>query len=178
MPSVDWHPALQYRDCWHLMPAFALPSYSIGRIRLNVKGRERHGTVDPAAYARTCEDIVELVSTCRDARTGQPVVERTWCSPDPDPLVPEPTRADIRVLWRENVTSFVHPVHGTMGPLPFRRLADHCGRYGFAFVQGSGIEPGDGGVRSELDLPATVVDLVDAPPLSGLSGTSLLGPAR
>jgi hypothetical protein len=178
MASIDWHPSMMYRDCWHLMPAFALPSYSLGRIRINLKGREREGTVDPAAYARTCQDIAELVSACRDARTGEPVVERLWCAPDPDPLDPEPTRADIQVLWRENVTSFRHPAHGTIGPLPFRRLADHCGDYGFAFVQGIGIAPEDGGIRSELDLAATVVDLVDLPPLSGLSGESLLGPAR
>ncbi|MHB8505732.1 MAG: alkaline phosphatase family protein, partial [Acidimicrobiales bacterium] len=43
----DWHPAMSYRDCWHRMRAFALPSYSVGRIRLNLKGRGGRGVVEP-----------------------------------------------------------------------------------------------------------------------------------
>ena len=56
------------------MPAFALPSFYDGRIRLNLRGRERDGVVDPADYERVCDDIEQLLRECRDPRTGEPVL--------------------------------------------------------------------------------------------------------
>ena len=51
-PRLDlhWQPALRYRPHWPRMPAFALPSFYDGRIRINLRGRERHGLVDPSRY--------------------------------------------------------------------------------------------------------------------------------
>jgi hypothetical protein len=77
-------------------------------------------------------------------------------------------------MWRECVCAFEHPEHGLIGPLPFRRVADHTGVYGFAYAAGPGIAAGDRGVRSELDLPATVVQMSEAAPDAGVSRHSLL----
>lgn len=55
---------------------FAVPgSDHAGCIRVNVKGRERDGTVSPGAdYDRLIETIVRDFSEIRDADTGEPVV--------------------------------------------------------------------------------------------------------
>ena len=172
--SVDWHPASRYQEYWPRMKAFALPSYSVGRIRINLRGREREGMVDPSEYDQVCNEISHLVRACRDPRSGQPAAESVSRCSSPDPLSYEGTRADITVLWREGVCALEHDTLGLVGPLPYRRVADHTGRYGFAYLAGPHVVPGDRGVHSELDLPATIVQLVGAAPLAGLSGNGLL----
>ena len=43
--NLQWMPAYNYCRFWPKMPAFALPSYYDGRIRLNLVGREKRGLV-------------------------------------------------------------------------------------------------------------------------------------
>jgi predicted AlkP superfamily phosphohydrolase/phosphomutase len=58
---------------WSRTPAFVLPSDQQGHIRLNVRGRERDGILDPAE-ARAVEDrIVEGIESFRDADGGEAV---------------------------------------------------------------------------------------------------------
>ena len=74
--SLFWQPANWYRPYWPEMKAFALPSYSEGYVRINVKGRERNGIVDPADYSAVCDELCALITHMTDARTGKPMVER------------------------------------------------------------------------------------------------------
>jgi predicted AlkP superfamily phosphohydrolase/phosphomutase len=46
--GLGWQPAQHYQDYWPRMKAFALPSYYDGNIRINVRGREREGLVEPS----------------------------------------------------------------------------------------------------------------------------------
>jgi predicted AlkP superfamily phosphohydrolase/phosphomutase len=46
-----------YQPAWPRMEAFALPSFSEGYVRLNVRGRERDGIVDPADFGRTADEV-------------------------------------------------------------------------------------------------------------------------
>jgi hypothetical protein len=73
--DLHWQPALRYRPYWPQMPAFALPSFYDGRVRINLKRRERHGSVDPARYEKTCEEIETLLRECRNPLTGEPAVD-------------------------------------------------------------------------------------------------------
>ena len=75
--ELNWQPAPWYRPAWPRMRAFALPSFYDGRVRINLRGRERDGMVEPADYGRTCDEIEALVGACRDPRTGEPVVNRS-----------------------------------------------------------------------------------------------------
>ncbi len=43
--SIDWNPASRYRPFWPDMDAFALPSFYDGRVRMNLRDRERYGRV-------------------------------------------------------------------------------------------------------------------------------------
>jgi hypothetical protein len=172
--NLDWHPATWYRSCWSGMRAFALPSFSPGRIRVNLRGRERTGLVDPADYDAVCDELERLVGACRDPRTGEPVVKvverpgRTG-----DPLQLPASDADLVVAWQGSAVAFEHPEYGVVGPLPYRRTGGHTGPYGFAYVSGLGAAAGDHGVAATFDLAPTLASLVSDRPLDGISGSVL-----
>jgi predicted AlkP superfamily phosphohydrolase/phosphomutase len=69
-------PPMWYHPAWPRMKAFALPSFSEGYVRLNVRRRERDGIVDPADYSRTCDEVEALLHQMRNPRTGSPLVRR------------------------------------------------------------------------------------------------------
>src|SRR5438270_862245 len=64
--NLSWMPATRYAAFWPSMPAFALPSFYDGRIRINLAGRESRGAVTPRRYRAVRDEIVELLQACRD----------------------------------------------------------------------------------------------------------------
>jgi predicted AlkP superfamily phosphohydrolase/phosphomutase len=172
--SLGWMPATRYQPYWPAMRAFALPSFYDGRIRINLAGRERNGSVRPSEYEAVCDEIEALVRACRDPATGEGAVdyfERPGRGRDPRTL--GPTESDLNVIWRGPL-ALDHPTLGRVGPLPYRRTGGHTGLHGLAYCSGPGIAPGDRGARSTFDVVPTLVELVGAAPVPGLSGVSLL----
>lgn len=172
--QVLWQPARRYQPCWSRMPAFALPSYYDGRIRLNVRGRERHGMVEPSDYDAMCKELETLLHECRDPRTGNPVVDFIERASTRDPLAVANSEADLIVVWRDVTVAFEHPRLGVVGPVPLRRTGGHTGRHGMAWVAGAGLEPGDRGVRSSFDVLPTIAELLGRRVPPDTSGTTLL----
>ncbi|HEX4778307.1 MAG TPA: hypothetical protein VFW74_16140 [Acidimicrobiia bacterium] len=163
-----------YQPHWHRMPAFALPTFGDGYVRVNLEGRERHGVVAPADYARTCGELERMLGAIRNPRTGRRAVldvERV----DGDPLDRSVDRyADLVVRWSEPIDAFEHPAVGTIGPFPLHRTGTHADG-GFAWIAGPGVAPGDRGEGSVADLPPTMLDLLGRPVPAGVVGASLLG---
>jgi predicted AlkP superfamily phosphohydrolase/phosphomutase len=156
------------------MQAFAMPSYYDGQIRLNLKGREAEGVIEPSDYARVCEEIAALLRECRDALTGKPAVADVERSPrGPDRLAP--SEADLVVVWQGAPIGLDHPTLGRIGPLPYRRPGGHTGKTGFAYLNGPDWPQGDYGQASSFDVVPTVMDLMGAAPSARLSGHSLRG---
>ncbi len=62
---------------------FAVPhNDNSGAVRINVKGREKHGIVARgAAYDAVLKEIAEAVQTFRNADNGRPIVKRVICVP-------------------------------------------------------------------------------------------------
>jgi hypothetical protein len=175
--DLHWQPARRYAPYWPQMPAFALPSYYDGRIRLNLRGRERDGMVDPSRYEETCRSLEALLGQCRNPLTGEPAVESIERAATRDPLALSSSESDLLVIWRGVATALEHPRLGLIGPVPLRRTGGHTGRHGVAYLAAPGLAPGDRGVRSSFDVVPAIVELLGCPPLPGLSGTSLLTPA-
>jgi predicted AlkP superfamily phosphohydrolase/phosphomutase len=167
-------PTLLYQPHWRGMPAFALPSFYDGRVRINLAGREAHGFVARGEYDSVCDAVEALVRACRDTRTGEPVVAHVERPRGRDPLALGPSEADLVVVWSGAAVGFDHPEHGRIGPLPYRRTGGHTGPHGMAYVAGEGITPGDRGVRSSFDVAPTIVELLGEATPRDLSGTSLL----
>jgi len=172
--DLHWQPALRYRRHWPRMPAFALPSFYDGRIRLNLRGRERDGMIEPSRYDEACEEIASLLRECRNPRTGEPAVEVIERADTREPLALAGSEADLIVVWRGVVTAIEHPRLGLVGPVPLRRTGGHTGRYGVAYVVAPGLDPGDRGVRSAFDVVPTIVELLGDRPPAYMSGKSLL----
>jgi hypothetical protein len=172
--SLDWMPATRYQRFWHQMAAFALPSFYDGRVRINLRGREATGLVDPAQYHEFRDDLVTMLRQCRDPVSGESVVDGIEFPVTSDPLKMGPTESDLVILWSGAVMGLVHPKHGQIGPIPYRRTGGHTDGAGFAFVHAAGIQPGDYGPRSAYDVVPTFYQLLGIPVLEGLSGASLI----
>lgn len=167
-------PALRYRSHWPAMPAFALPSFYDGRIRINLEGRERNGLVPASRYEETCCELEAMLRECRNPRTGEPMVsavERAWTR---DPLALTGSEADLVVVWTGVAAALEHPRLGVIGPVPLRRTGGHTGPHGVAYLAGAGLEPGDHGTRSSFDVVPTIARLMGVEPPALLSGASLL----
>ena len=172
---MDWMPSTRYARHWPTMPAFALPSFYDGRIRVNLVGREAQGIVAPDQYEAVCDEIEELLRDCRDLVTGEPVLETIERPGAADPGALADTGCDLEVTWRGSPLGFVHPRLGTIGPLPYRRTGGHTGGLGMAIVAGEGISPGHRGLRSAFDVVPSVVEMLGEQPPAWMSGESFTG---
>ena len=176
--SLEWMPATQYKRYWPKMEAFALPAFYDGRIRVNLEGREKNGIVKAADYDACCREIESFIRECRDIRTGEPVVEAVESKAGRDPLTRGSTEADIMVRWRGTATGFSHPKVGRIGPSPYRRTGGHTGTYGFAYIAGAGLSPGDYGVGSSFDVVPSLFQLLGENKPEHIAGQSLFAGTR
>ncbi len=163
---LSWMPGMWYSPLWPQMKIFALPAFSDGHLRVNLKGREPNGQVDPSEYDQLCDEVTELLYRLRDGRTGQPVVEtvlRTRQSPlDMDPKLPD---SDLVVIWYKHAVDVVDsPDVGRIGPLPYYRTGGHHRSDGFMTVKGPGIAPGSTFTHARaVDVGPTILQLMGAP---------------
>ncbi len=160
---------------WPSTRYFALPMDLHGYVRLNLKGREREGIVEPADGDRLLEELDAGLRSFRDAETGRPVVRETIRVDD---LVPAdaPRRRylpDLVVIWEAegSVTAssgVISERFGTIRWPPGRRLAS--GRSGNHTAHGWFVLAGPGvaaessiGVYHTADLIPTAFRWLGAP---------------
>ncbi len=170
--AMAWMPATRYQSFWPAMRAFALPSFYDGRIRVNLAGRESRGIVQPSEYRSTVDALVKLLEECRDAITGERVVEEI-IRHDGDPALVGPSQADLTIMWRGSALGLTHRSFGTIGPVPWRRTGGHSGAHGILHVSGQDIPVGDAAPASSFDVVPTLVALTGATPPPNLSGQVL-----
>jgi hypothetical protein len=161
-----------YRESWPELGAFALPTFSDARVRINLQGRERDGVIPLDEYARFCSQVEAWARSSRDARTGRPAVEEVCSIGADDPLDPEGPDADLIIRWAPGVDAIVHPDVGVIGPYPFRRTGGHT-PHGFAWLSGPGVEPGEYGERLAQDVPPTILSLLGHAVPHDIEGTHL-----
>jgi len=175
--APDYMPVWWYRHRWPEMRFFAVPSFTTGLVRVNLRGRERDGIVDPADYRRTCEEIIEVVSQARCARTGRPVVESASLPRADDPGAPGGVPGDVEFVWSAPVDAIEHPHAGRIGPVPMHRVGEHSGA-GFVLIAGPDVAPTDLGTHRAVDLAPTILELLGVRPPDGLHGHSMLPGSR
>ena len=174
--AMGWMPSMWYSPLWPEMKAFALPAFTNGHIRLNLKGRDRDGIVDSSEYHALCDELSEILYELTDARTGRKIVKqvvKTRIDPlDNNPKLPD---ADIVILWQEPITDVVDsPRLGRVGPLTHCRAGGHQGQ-GFLLVKGPDIPQGYHLPLGEtVDLAPTILSLIDAEIPDYLDGKNLL----
>lgn len=169
-PSLDWMPATKYMQFWRQMPAFALPAYYDGRIRLNLIGRESNGVVPPEAYEPTCDKLERLLNECTDTISGSPVVAK-FTRPSKNGLEVASSDADVLVDWHGAPLGLDHPRLGRIGPVPYRRPGGHTGATGVAFFSDPVAAEQS---ASSFDIVPTVIRMLGLDPSRRLSGRSLV----
>jgi predicted AlkP superfamily phosphohydrolase/phosphomutase len=145
---------------------FYVPHNEIsGAVRINLKGREKQGTVEPGAdYDRLCDELARDLAGLVNGDTGRPVVKEivrtaaTYAGPYVDDL------PDLFVVWNkaEPLSSMGSGEIGFVrAEYPGNRTGDHSSNIFFA-ARGPGISPG------QLDAPIEVTDF--APTLAAMLG--------
>jgi predicted AlkP superfamily phosphohydrolase/phosphomutase len=151
-----------------------------GAIRLNVRGRDPYGCVEPGEeYDSICADLKRELEALRNADTGEPVVIEAVRS---DELFGEryhPNLPDMLVRYRQEapITSVTSPRLGTISkPVRdehFLRSGEHTTRVRLWHL-GPGAEPGrtvpGGHIR---DVSATVLERLGVPIPGDLDGKPL-----
>lgn len=174
--SLYWEPLNWYKPLWSQMRAFAIPSFSDGHVRINLKGREPNGIVVPSEYDALCDELTEKLYRLKDGRTGKPVVKKVlrtrYSASDSRPNLPD---ADLIVLWEEQPTDVVDsPDFGRIGPIAYYRSGGHRPQ-GFLMAKGEGIAPGSSLNEAEsIDLAPTILELMGAKIPKFFDGKSLL----
>ena len=150
---MDWSPSNWYRRLWPTMKAFALPNYSHGMIRVNVKGREKLGIVDPAEYEEYISILASSLEKLSDSRTGKSLVKKI-IQTRINPLVSDITlpEADLIVIWDDEVVcdSAQSDEIGRIGVAPYFRTGGHHPE-GFYLLKGA--------CSSSLKEDVSVIDL-------------------
>ena len=173
--EFSWMPAQWYANLWPEMKAFALPSFSDGYIRINQRGREQNGIVDPADFDRVCDEIVGHLEAMRNPRNGRPLVREITRLKErfsgEDEREPD---ADMIVLWDPEPADVVDsPTFGRFGPVPLRRSGGHT-MHGFISLTGPGIPAGKLPNGDGIDVPPTILHAMEASRPNHLDGQSLL----
>ncbi len=166
-------PLWWYRHRWPSMRYFAIPSFTEGLVRINLRGRERDGIVDIEDYQRTCEEVIAEVRSATSPLTGKSIVAEFFMMRAEDPFDPAGAPADILFRWSDTTQALDHPTAGLIGPVPYQRAGEHDGT-GFALFNGDGIAPGDLGTRPGLDLAATIQTMLGRDPVNPSAGVSIL----
>jgi predicted AlkP superfamily phosphohydrolase/phosphomutase len=165
---------------WRTTRAFAPPSDGPGFVRVNLKGRERDGIVDPAAAASLLEEISAGLRTFVDPR-GEPVVAAILRPSDvaaPGPR--SDVLPDLLIIWNEKPECSLRSVSSTQfGDVPRRgvgsgRAGNHPGPTWATVVPGPARHAvGDVDSAEAIDIAATVCKVMGVAH-DDLPGRSLL----
>lgn len=151
---------------WHRTRAFCLPTDLEGCIRINLKGREPEGIVEPGEdYRSLCEEIAHLMTGLIDDETGHRVVKSIYKTYETFPGARQNDLPDIIVHWenQKKVDAIRMPVSGLTvgGESPDRRTGTHIAP-GFMLAYGDKLSEGQilNG-NHVVDLAPTILKLMD-----------------
>jgi predicted AlkP superfamily phosphohydrolase/phosphomutase len=159
---------------WSKTKYFTLPMDYNGYVRLNLKGREKNGCVDPADVDRVIAQLEEGLRSFRDIESGRPVI-RGVVKVDDIVGANEPRRRvlpDLIILWDPPhpagmSSGVISPMYGEVRwpkgrKLDSGRSGNHTPNGWFA-AAGPGIEPGRSSrVFDSADLIPTVFEWLGA----------------
>lgn len=164
---------------WAQTRAFCLPTERLGFIRINLKGREPNGIVEPGLeYQNLCDQICDTLKQLVHPRTGRPIVGEVFYT---DHVFPGPQRdclPDLIVDWRhegEIDETCSRQVGTVKASSPDLRYASHSPE-GFAVLYGRGIGRGYASTGHILDVAPTVLTYFGLQPPSYMDGQAWANP--
>jgi len=179
--SITRHWRTREHD-WTRTLAFSLFSDTQGWIRVNLKGREAGGIVEPgASYDALCSEIRDGLQSFVDADTGERIVMDAFRPADIFEGGYVDMLPDLVVRWSESPAAMhravTSPSYGTIpwptpGRNPEGRSGSHRGQ-GLLVAAGPGIRQGRIENGHILDLAPTILSLLDQPIPAGMEGKPL-----
>jgi predicted AlkP superfamily phosphohydrolase/phosphomutase len=152
---------------WSHTQAFTLPTDLEGCIRINLRGREPQGIVEPGAqYTAVCQEIRERLEEFTNPATGARAVRRVWLRDDVFTGTLQDHLPDIIVTWNDEVpiAALASPRLGLIEETsPDPRTGTHS-PYGFLLAVGRGIPEGHEGYGHLIDVAPTVLSLLGLEP--------------
>ncbi len=119
---------------------------SSAMIRINLKGRDRNGLVEPGdEYRRVCEDIRDSLLSLTDPKTGRRVVRKISYVQEEYPGPHSDMLPDLGVAW-DHSFPWESVESSRVGTLRIRKMDARSGshsHYGFMVVHGPGVAPGE-----------------------------------
>ena len=156
--------------------AVAIPNAFIGAIRLNLRGRDPRGTVEPGAGADSVMDRIETaLAELRCVKTGQPVVAAVIrTGRDLGPRIPQGF-PDMVVQFRDEIIPLDACQSQRVGVLTRLSASIRTGEHtDHACLLGKGFSV-KGDSADVLDLSPSVLDLLGISPGQPLDGRSFVG---
>ena len=163
---------------WSRTRAFCLPTDLEGCIRINLKGREPYGIVEPGGqYEDLCNEIQQKLQELTIPSVGIPATERVWIRNEVFPGDRQEHLPDLMVTWNDNgpITSLgSHRIGLVEGKSPDRRPGTHS-PFGFLIAAGGHIPHSGGGDGELVDVAPTILKLMGLDAVPDMDGTPLVG---
>ena len=164
--------------------AIALPSDINGYVRLNLKGREPYGSIEPGAAAEAAlSDLREALLELRDPASGEQIVTTVLTAEEAFGRDRHPDLPDLMVGFRSDLGPLEACVSDRVGLVRaphqiVNRTGDHTPE-GRLWIVGDGFEQaGAMPTANGLDLAPTILSLLDVPIPPELDGRALVDSAR
>ena len=167
---------------WSRTRIFCIPSLYTGQFRVNLRGREPQGIVEPGEeYVAALNELERDLKQMIDPVTGRAAIKTVYRTAKLFGIEPPRELPDLFAEWKEAehfVDHVVHPrgeIH--QGKTGFHRGTDHS-PYGFFAAAGPGVSArGDQGDIDPLDLVPTFLSHLQIE-ASDLPGRAIPGIAR
>ena len=161
---------------WSKTRAFTLPTDLEGCIRINLKGREPQGIVEPGReYSELCEEIRARLLELTNPAKGTPAVRRVWVRNEVFPGERQEQLPDLIVTWNNQAPfkSLASPRFASIegdnaDPRPGTHSPD-----GFLLAAGAGLPQGLHGRGRLVDVAPTVMKLLGLTPPANTDGVPL-----
>jgi len=159
---------------WTRTRAYCLPTDLEGCIRINLKGREPAGIVEPGAeYETLCQDLAAALGELTDPATGRRAARDVLIVDEAFPGRRRAHLPDLIVLWdpAAPITSLASARIGAVsGASPDPRPGTHAGP-GFVLMHGQDIRAGQILDRAHiLDLAPTILERLGVAPPAHMTG--------
>jgi len=170
---------------WKDKKAVSLPADVQGMIRINLKGREAEGVVEPGPeYETLCAEIMEGLRSFLDADTGEPFIQnitRLNADEKGQSTLKLDCYPDLTIDWVQTPArthrALFSPKYGTIPwPTPLRNPEGRSGNHhmeGFIIAAGADIKSGTIKDARMIDLAPTILALLGQPVPDEMDGRSL-----
>jgi predicted AlkP superfamily phosphohydrolase/phosphomutase len=158
---------------WSHTQVFDLPTDSLGFLRVNLKGREPNGIVEPGGeYDELCQRTRKVLQQLVLPNTGQKVVRRIFFTDEIFPGTERDRLPDMIVDWNDGTeinAAYSRQAGTVAGRLPDPRQGNHRPE-GFAIVYCSTVKRGYVSEGHILDIAPTILHWFGLEPAGWMDG--------